>query len=700
MRALVLGLVPELPERPLATIVERAAGIPLYAVETIRMLVVEGRLEPLDGAWRPVGELAELAVPETLRSLVAARLDALDPADRSLLEDAAVLGGSFALDALEAVSGQPREALEPRLRGLVRRELLAVEADPRSPERGQYAFVQALVREVAYGTLARADRRARHLAAARHLESLGSDELAGALAAHYLAAYQVSATGPEADALAVQARLTLKGAAQRAQDLGAHDQAVAYVEQALGLPMLPAEQADLLEIAARSANVVGHNVPAEQYARRVLTFRETEGDPAAIARATAFVAEVLTNAGRVADAVPILEGALERLPTGHGEEPEAALRTYLSRAYYFTGRSAECLATAERALALAERLDLDDLVAEALINKALALNDLGRRREAVALYEGVIRLAHTAGLVYPELRARNNLGVSIADYDMRRALVVFRKGLEIARKLGWRSTTYMGNVAGALVSTATDWDEALAGVEEMLATDLEPRDRQLLEAPVIFPLAARGELEDDRFAAYERLVQTLANPQASAQLEINRGGVAWCRGDFEAVVRAGLAAAESPLPSKAIEGLSNAFRGALWLRDLPGVRLVTNRIEENLQRTPVAVAIRSTGRGGLVGLEGRTSEAVAHFREAIRRCREIGLDWTAAETALDFAWTVGPQVPEARAAAEEARAVFERVGARVYLERLDAVMAGAGSNSVAANQPGAVAVPSAVPRAR
>ena len=50
-------------------------------------------------------------------------------------------------------AGIPVADLEPRLRGLVRRELLDREIDPRSPERGQYAFVQALIREVAYNTL-------------------------------------------------------------------------------------------------------------------------------------------------------------------------------------------------------------------------------------------------------------------------------------------------------------------------------------------------------------------------------------------------------------------------------------------------------------------------------------------------------------------------------------------------------------------
>src|SRR6185503_17011466 len=111
-----------------------------------------------------------------------------DAADRALVSDAAVLGQSFTVAGLSAISGVPEADLEPRLRTLVRRELLEVDADPRSPERGQYAFVQALIREVAYNTLARNDRKVRHLAAARFFEALGSDELAGGLAGHYLAA--------------------------------------------------------------------------------------------------------------------------------------------------------------------------------------------------------------------------------------------------------------------------------------------------------------------------------------------------------------------------------------------------------------------------------------------------------------------------------------------------------------------------------
>ena len=226
MRELLAGLVPGLPASAVQAIVARADGIPLYAVETVRMLVADGRLAIDDGTYRPVGDLTSLAVPETLTALIASRLDGLAPDDRTLVSDAAVLGQSFTPAGLAAVSGIPEAELEPRLRALVRRELLTLETDARSPERGQYAFVQALIREVAYNTLAKPDRKRRHLAAARFFESLDTDEIAGALAGHYLAANANATEGPEADALAGQARIALIAAAARAVALGANDHAL------------------------------------------------------------------------------------------------------------------------------------------------------------------------------------------------------------------------------------------------------------------------------------------------------------------------------------------------------------------------------------------------------------------------------------------------------------------------------------------
>ena len=221
MRELLGGLVVGLPEAAVRSIVTRAEGIPLYAVETIRMLVADGRLRAREGGtgYEPVGELGELAVPDTLHALIAARLDGLDTAERGLVQDAATLGQSFTIGAVAAVASLEAAEAAKRLDRLVRADLLRREVDPRSPEQGQYAFVQALIREVAYSTLSLRDRRSRHLAAARYFESIGDDELAGALAAHYLAAYRASTEGPEAEALVAQARIALRAAAERATSL-------------------------------------------------------------------------------------------------------------------------------------------------------------------------------------------------------------------------------------------------------------------------------------------------------------------------------------------------------------------------------------------------------------------------------------------------------------------------------------------------
>ena len=110
--------------------------------------------------YRPTGEIESLEVPETLHALVAARLDGLPPEERRLLQDAAVLGKTFTQTGARSSSADVTEAeLEPLLGSLVRKEVLGVQADPRSPEHGQYGFLQDLVRHVAYETLSKTERR-------------------------------------------------------------------------------------------------------------------------------------------------------------------------------------------------------------------------------------------------------------------------------------------------------------------------------------------------------------------------------------------------------------------------------------------------------------------------------------------------------------------------------------------------------------
>src|SRR5579872_5227449 len=169
MEELLSGLVPGLPEDLRDRILDRAEGVPLYAVETVRMLLDRGLLVQDGPAYRPTGAIDSLEVPETLHALIAARLDGLQPDERQMLQDGAVLGKTFTRGGLVALSGLPAERIDELLGSLVRKEVLGVQADPRSPEHGQYGFLQDLVRHVAYETLSRHERRARHLAAAAYL---------------------------------------------------------------------------------------------------------------------------------------------------------------------------------------------------------------------------------------------------------------------------------------------------------------------------------------------------------------------------------------------------------------------------------------------------------------------------------------------------------------------------------------------------
>ena len=129
-----------------SALLERAGGNPLYAEQFVRMLAERGSAE-------------ELSLPETVQGIIAARLDSLAPDEKALLQDAAVIGKVFWLGALEAT--------EQQLQPLRQKEF--VQRARRSSVEGEteFAFKHALVRDVAYGQIPRAERCAETSASRR-----------------------------------------------------------------------------------------------------------------------------------------------------------------------------------------------------------------------------------------------------------------------------------------------------------------------------------------------------------------------------------------------------------------------------------------------------------------------------------------------------------------------------------------------------
>ena len=478
MRELLAGLVPGLPEAAATAIVRRADGVPLYAVETVRMLLDGGKLVATDGAFRPIGDLLDMAVPETLTELIAARLDTLSPGERAVISDAAVLGQSFTTPALAAVSRMDGTALEQTLGALVRREMFTLVVDPAEPRARAAHFVQALVREVAYNTLAHRDRTARHLAAARYFESLGSDELAGACAGHFLAAHRNIPPGPEADALAAEVRVALRAAAERAVSLGSPDQAIAIAEQALVVTADPGEQAGLLELAGQAASAAAHHDRAEEFLRRAVALHRARGDRRAVARATAALGYALLDAWRDDAALELLEPAAADLADLADDPGALAVGGQLARARFLSGASRETVEVADTVLEAAERLDLLPILADTLVTKGSALHDLGRPREGIALLKAGLELAESGDLHVTAFRARVNLGGALYDFDPGAGLRMSRENLAASRRLGRLDVTVAYNAAWQ-ATWCGDWDWAVAEVTGLLDAELDREDRAI-----------------------------------------------------------------------------------------------------------------------------------------------------------------------------------------------------------------------------
>jgi predicted ATPase len=375
MDALVEALVPGMPAAARPKITAQAQGIPLFAVETIRSLIDRDIVQPVEGAYRLVGEVGQLAVPDSLHALLAARLDALDLGVRRLVADAAVLGTTFPAEALIAVSGQDETVVRATLTELVRREVPAVSADPLSPEKGSYGFAQHMLRQVAYDTLSRRDRKARHLKVAAHLRTTfpgDGEEVAEVIARHYLDALDAVPADPDAGEIRSQAIAALTRAAERAGRTCAPAAAASYataaqLTQADTAGVQHTAAAALWEHAAQAALTSADWATAVEQAGHAGELYRQGGETRAGARAQAIAGQALRYWGRHAEAHEQLTAAVAVLRADPDTDTVQALGE---------------LAALE-ALALGQALAVDDATLAGLfITRGLCHISAGRRPQA------------------------------------------------------------------------------------------------------------------------------------------------------------------------------------------------------------------------------------------------------------------------------------------------------------------------------
>jgi class 3 adenylate cyclase/tetratricopeptide (TPR) repeat protein len=688
--AILVGLVPGFPDDVRAQIRDRADGIPLYAVETVRMLLDRGLLERRGDEYRPVGAIEALDVPETLQALIAARLDGLDPDERRLLGDASVLGKTFSIRGLAALSGSDEDTIAQQLTALVRKEVLALESDPRSPERGQYGFLQALVQRVAYETLSRHDRKAKHLRAAGFLSTesgIDPDEIAEVIAAHYLDALGADESADDAAESRSNALEWLTRAGERAASLAATQDARRAFDQASELACEPLTRATLIERAGILAEVGDEREISLERMREARQLFESEGHPHDAARAAAGMSRALWNLGRIDEAVVLLDEAFAVLASDEPDADVAALAAESARVHHFSGNAETATERVEFALRIAEAQGLPEVISQALNTKALVYMDLGRPHESRALLREALDVALEHDLVNAALRAYNNLIVILTQMDRReetRRIEI--EALELARRRGNRNfVVSFGGFRSLSLLAEGDWDGAFELGDEWLPTEPTAQPVQGFftnrlawaafergddgEARRLLDLIAAGldetaDLQLREVRATKRMLLAIADRRvedvAAAAGETVRLD-AGMRKLTQAALTVGIA-----LDGLQPTGDVSALLPLIDLSDTASVGQRARQLEVEVGRV----------RGVAASLSGDHDGAVDNFAKALSAGRNLGEPLFVARALAEYATALvrAGRVDEAEPLAAEARALFEGMGAARAIERLDAAM--------------------------
>jgi class 3 adenylate cyclase/tetratricopeptide (TPR) repeat protein len=444
-----------LPAELQSALLARAGGNPLYAEEFARM-----------AADRPMADLEAAELPGSVQGIIAARLDGLPSDDKSLLQDAAVVGKTFWLGAVAAIGERDPADVQQRLHGLERGRF--VRRSRRSSIGGEteYAFLHLLVRDVAYGQIPRGARGEKHRQAADWIGSLGGDRVedrAELLAHHYRSALEMTrAAGLDAGALERPARLALRAAGDRARGLGAYPAAERAYGAAVELwPRDDPERPDLLLRYGRTLSL-DRDAGTEELSDARDGFLASDRRDSA-AEAELLIGDLAWRRGMGEEAHAHIERAM-KLAEGLPPTPElVAVKSHLARYFMVAGRHDDAIRVGRDALAIARDLALEELQAFALTSVGTALINRGDTDEGFRDLKEGIAIAERANSPWHITRGQVNLGVGyFLVGDVSAAIPVHERNLEAARRFGIE-----GAITWNLAEVAFDyclagrWDESL-----------------------------------------------------------------------------------------------------------------------------------------------------------------------------------------------------------------------------------------------
>jgi len=467
-------------------LLERAGGNPLYA-EQFADLYVER------------GSTADLPLPETLQGIIAARLDGLPEAEKEVLKDAAVIGKVFWTGAVRRAGEIEQTVHSLERKGLVRRQR-------RSSLEGEteYAFAHALVRDVAYGQIARADRAAKHQRVATWIESLGRPEDHAEMRAyHWRSALElVRASGASDGDLVEHVRIALRDAGDRAFGLNGHAAAATLYEEALAL--WPDDDPDRADLQFRLARALFYAYDEERREQALETARDSllaSGDTARASEAESFLCHVAWDRGHGELVRERLQHAEELL--GDSRSPSAArVLATAARMRELDDQHEEALRIGQAALDLAVELGLDPLRAHALTTVGMAKNELGTTQEGIADMERALAIALDANSPVASAIVNNLAVQATISGDLRRSDELYAEAVRLAERFGDAASLRFIRANRIWIDFMLGrWERALADADAFVA-ECEAGSPHTQEAHVRLVRAmirrARGELSPAR----------------------------------------------------------------------------------------------------------------------------------------------------------------------------------------------------------
>jgi class 3 adenylate cyclase/tetratricopeptide (TPR) repeat protein len=634
------------------TVLERAAGNPLFAIEFARMLMEGG------------GE----AAPSSVQGVIAARLDAVPAEKRGFALDASVLGEEVWPDALAALSSRSFEDVTAGLSDLARRGLL----EPRAssfPGHDAYGFSHALIREVAYGRLPRAARARRHLMAGQWLETASGDrveEWAESLARHYASAAELAAASSEAAVLAEAAEPAVRWLLAAGDRAGRLDPVAAFATFERALALVPDGSRErwqtLMQLghAGRRSGLLDAQEVLARYEQALAIARSLD-DGVAIGHSLTRLGPQLAVTGDVEGARATLAQAVETLERLSPSQALARAYAYRAEEELFAGNTTEASSFADRALALLKD-DLDEIAIMSLHIRGDCRCSMGDIESGIADLEDALRRSEEAGRVGDIVTSRNYLGEwKWATQGAAAGLAEFEAALELAERRNVQShATYSKASALSALSEMGEWDRVLEWSADLLALPegrLDPAIAVVAHVNRAHILIARGRLDevidpDQLVDMADRTQEVAAQAPAlsvAASIALTRGD----RGRVIELLERFESLTEDVAPEYRAVDLANVVRMAIAVDRVDLAERMMPSDEPKTERDALRLEV---ARAALADAHGQ-ADAADGYRVIATRLREYG---DAFEESVALASRL--RLVDDHAGRERLHAISERLG--------------------------------------